>query len=52
MKKLEDFQLKQILGGKNSWQQNVYGSVGLAVVGVAIFGLVGAGIGGYVGYRL
>ncbi|NDO56602.1 bacteriocin [Lactobacillus reuteri] len=52
MKKLEDFQLKQILGGKNSWQQNVYGSVGLAVVGVAICGLVGAGIGGYVGYRL
>ena len=47
MKKLEDFQLKQILGGKNSWQQNVYGSVGLAICG-----LVGAGIGGYVGYRL
>lgn len=32
MKKLDGLQLKEILGGKNSWQQNVSGAVEAAGV--------------------
>lgn len=49
MKKLDDFQLENILGGKNSWQQNVAGSVGATAAGAGLGAAICGPACGFVG---